>query len=236
MRKYWYYIIVFCGVLVLAGCGKEGDPVPENPNPPVDVPDKPDEPDKPENPNALYNGIVLPDQWPPTRSYSSEIRSGMSPFYLVNKPEVVNISTGRQLFVDNFLIESTSLKRVFYYPEYSSANPILQPDKDWEKMGNKGAAFAAPFSDGVWYDEVDSKYKMWYMAGGGTHAINGAGVTCYAESVDGINWTKPVLSVVSGTNIVDKGSERDASVVWLDKQESNASKRFKMFQVCISCR
>lgn len=56
MRKYWYYIIVFCGVLVLAGCGKEGDPVPENPDPPVDVPDKPDEPDKPENPNALYNG------------------------------------------------------------------------------------------------------------------------------------------------------------------------------------
>ena len=50
MRKYWYYIIVFCGVLVLAGCGKEGDPVPENPDPPVDVPDKPDEPDKPENP------------------------------------------------------------------------------------------------------------------------------------------------------------------------------------------
>lgn len=98
-------------------------------------------------------------------------------------------------------------------------------------MGNKGAAFAAPFSDGVWYDEADSKYKMWYMAGGGTHSINGAGVTCYAESVDGINWTKPVLSVVSGTNIVDKGSERDASVVWLDKQESNASKRFKMFQV-----
>lgn len=137
MRKYWYYIIVFCGVLVLAGCGKEGDPVPENPDPPVDVPDKPDEPDKPENPNALYNGIVLPDQWPPTRSYSSEIRSGMSPFYLVNKPEVVNISTGRQLFVDNFLIESTSLKRVFYYPEYSSANPILQPDKDWERWAIK---------------------------------------------------------------------------------------------------
>ena len=70
-----------------------------------------------------------------------------------------------------------------------------------------------------------------FLAVGGTHAINGAGVTWYAESVDGINWTKPVLSVVSGTNIVDKGSERDASVVWLDKQESNASKRFKMFQV-----
>lgn len=98
-------------------------------------------------------------------------------------------------------------------------------------MGSKGAAFAAPFSDGIWYDEMDNKYKMWYMAGGGDYSVNNAGVTCYAESTDGINWTKPLLSVVSGTNIVDKGLERDASVVWLDKQEPNSSKRYKMFQV-----
>lgn len=228
MRKYWYYIIVFCGILVLAGCSKEGDPTPEEPTPPVDVPD---EPDTPENLNALYNGIILPDQWPPKRSYTSDIRSGMSPFYLSKKPDIVNISVGRQLFIDNFLIESTTLKRTFYYPEYYSGNPVLQPDKDWEKMGTKGAAFAAPFSDGIWYDEAESKYKMWYMAGGATYSVNNAGVTCYAESTDGINWTKPALSVVAGTNIVDKGSERDASVVWLDKQETNAAKRYKMFQV-----
>ena len=72
---------------------------------------------------------------------------------------------------------------------------------------------------------------MWYMAGGGDYSVNNAGVTCYAESTDGINWTKPLLSVVSGTNIVDKGLERDASVVWLDKQAPNSSKRYKMFQV-----
>lgn len=69
------------------------------------------------------------------------------------------------------------------------------------------------------------------MAGGGSYATSGAGVTCYAESTDGIHWTKPILSVVAGTNIVDYNSERDASVVWLDKQESNASKRYKMFLV-----
>lgn len=228
MNKQLYYIIYLFLGLAIASCGKdngvngeEPEPGPP-PTPPIVVPD---------NPNALYNGIVLPDEWPPKRSYSSEIRRGMSPYYLSKKPEVVNISVGRQLFVDNFLIESTTLKRTYYYPEYYSGNPILQPDKDWERVSNKGSAFAAPFSDGIWYDETESKFKMWYMAGGGGYSVNNAGVTCYAESADGINWVKPVLSVVSGTNIVDKGSERDASVVWLDKQEANASKRYKMFQV-----
>ena len=69
------------------------------------------------------------------------------------------------------------------------------------------------------------------MAGGGIYSTNSAGITCYAESTDGVIWTKPILSVVAGTNIVDKGSERDASVVWLDKQEANVSRRYKMFQV-----
>lgn len=230
MKRYWHYIICTFLVVAIAACGKDNgvtgeEPIPEpepKPDPPIVVPD---------DPNALYNGIVLPDQWPPKRSYASDIRKGMSPFYLTKKPEVVNISTGRQLFVDDFLIESTSLTRKFYYPEYYSGNPVLQPDREWEKTGTKGAAFAAPFSDGVWYDEAESKYKMWYMAGGGSYSVNTAGVTCYAESADGINWTKPALSIVAGTNIVDKGAERDASVVWLDKQETNASKRYKMFQV-----
>ena len=228
MKKYWFYIICACWVLAVAGCGKDGgaslpEPTPE-PELPVVVPESDD-------PGVLYNGIILPEQWPPKRSYLSDIRSGMHPFYLSAKPEVVNISVGRQLFVDNFLIESTTLQRTYYYPEYHSANPVLQPDKDWEKIGTKGAAFAAPFSDGIWYDETDSKYKMWYMAGGGIYSTNSAGITCYAESTDGVIWTKPILSVVAGTNIVDKGSERDASVVWLDKQEANVSRRYKMFQV-----
>ncbi len=103
-------------------------------------------------------------------------------------------------------------------------------------LKRKGGLFQCPricrpFSDGVWYDEKEGKYKMWYMAGGGSYATSGAGVTCYAESTDGINWTKPTLSVVAGTNIVDYNSERDASVIWVDKQESNASKRYKMFLV-----
>lgn len=186
--------------------------------------------DDQEDPNAIYNGIVLPSQWPPQRNYASEIRAGMNPFYLSSKPQVIKVDVGRQLFVDNFLIASTSLTRKFHYPEYHPSNPVLQPDMAWEKQGAKGG-FAAPFSDGVWYDETDGKFKMWYMAGGGTYATSGAGITCYAESTDGINWTKPSLNVVSGTNIVRRGSIRDSSTVWIDKQESDASARYKMFEV-----
>lgn len=199
---------------------------PENP-----TPGEPEEPDVPSDPNLLYNGIKLPEAWPPVRSYTSDIEKGMSPFYLETKPEVINISVGRQFFVDDFLIKSTTLKRVYHYPELYAGNPVLKADKAWEMTGTKGASFAAPFSDGVWYDESEQKFKMWYMGGGGSYSVNGAGVMCYAESTDGINWTKPELSIVKGTNIVDYNSDRDASVVWIDKQEENSSKRYKMFLV-----
>lgn len=224
--KRLFYAICICLPCWIASCGGSEDVPGGGENPPVVPPEE-----EPADPRLLYNGIRLPEQWPPVRSASSDLEKGMSPFYLSAKPSVINISVGRQLFVDNFLIESTNLKRSFYYPEYYSGNPILTPDKEWENTGTKGAAFAAPFSDGVWYDENEGKFKMWYMAGGGTHATAGAGVTCYAESADGITWTKPMLSVVAGTNIVDHRSERDASVVWLDKQESNASRKYKMFLV-----
>lgn len=224
--KRLFYAICICLPCWIASCGGSEDVPGGGENPPVVPPEE-----EPADPRLLYNGIRLPEQWPPVRSASSDLEKGMSPFYLSAKPSVINISVGRQLFVDNFLIESTGLTRTYYYPEYYSGNPILTPDKDWEKTGTQGAAFAAPFSDGVWYDESEQKFKMWYMAGGGSYATSGAGVTCYAESTDGIVWTKPILSVVSGTNIVDSKSERDASVVWLDKQETNASKRYKMFLV-----
>ena len=231
MRYKHLYLIALAviSILALASCGSENVSGGDDPTPtPTPTPTPGDNED---DEGAIYNGIKLPSQWPPTRSYSSDIRKGMTPFYLISRPTTVNISVGRQLFVDNFLIESTTLQRVMHYPEYVAQNPVLSPDKDWEKSGTKGAAFAAPFSDGVWYDESENKFKMWYMAGGGQYSTSSAGVTCYAESTDGKTWTKPSLAVISGTNIVDFNSIRDASTIWMDKQETNASKRYKMFQV-----
>ena len=81
---------------------------------------------------TLHNGIVLPDQWPPILPEPKE-RKEMPVPYLQNKPEVIPVNTGRQLFVDTYLIESTNLESIYHTPNFYSANPVLEPDKEWEK-------------------------------------------------------------------------------------------------------
>lgn len=133
---------------------------------------------------------------------------------------------GRILFVDTIGIEKTDLQRIHHLPLYYSGNPVLKADKQWE-LNINGDPYAAPFSGGVWYDETDRKFKMWYSAGGGK--LLGL-VTCYAESSDGKNWIKPELTIVPGTNIVDT-LEHDCVSVLLDKLEKDPAKRYKMFVV-----
>ncbi|MFC5410369.1 hypothetical protein ACFPMF_13670 [Larkinella bovis] len=178
----------------------------------------------------LHNGIVLPDNWPPRYDFPKELAEMPVP-YLDKKPEVIPVNTGRQLFVDNFLIRETNLKPVFHTPRFYTGNPVLQRDKDWEKTRD-GSSYAAPFSDGIWYDEKAGKFKLWYLAGAGVlhKSTNETFYTGYAESVDGKNWVKPSLDVYNNTNIVDT-SERDASTVWLDKAEKDPAKRFKFFNI-----
>lgn len=175
---------------------------------------------------TLYNGIELPDQWPP--KIERLTREPMPVPYLEHPPAVIPIDVGRQLLVDDFLIEQTTLKRTFHRAEYYPANPILKPDKPWEQRNDSPTASttmrvaAMPFSDGVWFDPADRLFKMWYMGGYCT-------ATCYAESNDGVHWIKPALDVVEpGTNIVRK-SWRDSAVVWLDQREPDPKRRFKMF-------
>ncbi len=78
------------------------------------------------------------------------------------------------------------------------------------------------FSDGVWYDPKDKLFKMWYMGGYG-HSV------CYAHSEDGLHWTKPDLDVTKGTNIVHPFT-RDSSIVWLDQQDPDPKRRYKLFR------
>jgi hypothetical protein len=129
---------------------------------------------------------------------------------------------GRQLFVDDFLVADSTLQRTFHLPAYHPASPVLQPDKPWE-MKNPDHAAAMVFSDGVWYDPKDRLFKMWYLVGESAS-------TGYATSDDGIHWTKPSLDVQPPTNIVQPGG-RDSSTVWLDLEETDPTRRFKMFRV-----
>lgn len=181
------------------------------------------------NKRKLCNGIILPDIWPPRYEEPSECKEMPLP-YIEHKPECIVVNTGRQLFVDDFLISSTNLEKVFHQPEYYSENPILKVDREWE-LTVEGYPYASPFSDGIWYDNSDNKFKMWYLAGAGTinkekHSL----CTCYAESEDGIHWIKPNLDVVPGTNIVDV-TNRDSATIWLDRNEKDLNKRYKMFSV-----
>mgnify|MGYP001218571506 CR=1 FL=1 len=166
----------------------------------------------------LHNGIELPDEWPP-RYPTPEVPVNMPVPYLTDVPDIIPVNTGRQLLVDDFLVEKTDLTRIFHYPHYYKGNPVLEPDKPWEYTAS-GYPYAAPFSDGIWYDEKDKKFKMWYSTGGGDlNREKGRFnvVTAFATSDDGIKWEKPVLDVVPGTNIVDIRI-RDSNTVWLDKK------------------
>ncbi|MEO7649790.1 MAG: glycosyl hydrolase family 32 [Bryobacteraceae bacterium] len=158
---------------------------------------------------VLYNGIRLPADGPPKRALT---RKPMPLPYLEHRPDVIPIDVGRQLFVDDFLVASTTLQRRFHQPEMHPGNPVIRRDKAWEGLT------AIPFSDGVWYDPQARIFKAWYQC---------ARDTCYATSTDGIEWQKTALDVVPGTNIVLKGP-RDSSTVWFDLEEKDASRRYKM--------
>jgi hypothetical protein len=164
---------------------------------------------------TLYNGIALPAEWPP-RQPEVTSEPAETPPYLLDPPEVIPIDVGRQLFVDYFLIEKTTLHRAYHHAEYFKGNPVLRPEYPWEFRGKRGQAMA--FSDGVWYDPGPHLFKAWYVSGPNT---------LYATSNDGVHWDKPLLDVKPGTNIVLPG-KRDSSTVWYDWAEKDPNRRYKL--------
>ena len=175
--------------------------------------------------DVLYNGITLGTPWPPAWKVPGD--HPVRPPYLTQPPDVIPIDVGRQLFVDDFLIEESTLVRHFHRATYHPANPVLRPDRPWELHDDAAERTRTPpnpaamvFSDGVFFDPRERRFKMWYMGGYG-------GSTCLATSHDGITWEKPTFDVVAGTNIVDR-RPRDSTTVWLDVSEKNAAARYKM--------
>ena len=106
----------------------------------------------------------------------------------------VNVDVGRQLFVDDALVETTALKRVWHRPVKYEGNPVMKPETAWE-VNAGGNATVRPNGGGMWWDAKEGVFKLWYE-GGWLHTV------CYATSKDGLNWERPKLDVVAGTNIV----------------------------------
>jgi hypothetical protein len=177
------------------------------------------------SPELLYNGITLGTPWPPRRRYPDA--HPVMPPYLLDPPAVIPVDVGRQLFVDDFLIEETSLLRTWHRAEYFPNNPVLRPDTEWERRDPvsertnlKINPAAMVFSDGVFFDPRDRLFKMWYMGGYGAS-------TCLATSTDGLSWHRPVFDVIKGTNITNNDT-RDSSTVWLDPNDPDPRRRYKM--------
>lgn len=146
------------------------------------------------------------------------------PRWAADSPQPIRIDTGRQLFVDDFLIAETSLQRRFHKPTIHESSPVLKPETPLE-MNNGYCPVACPFQDGVFYDPKDRLYKIWYHAGW----FDG---TAYSYSEDGLRWIRPDLDVEPGTNRVlprRDPYQRDGAGVWLDGETANSRERFKMF-------
>jgi hypothetical protein len=139
--------------------------------------------------------------------------------YLDNPPEVIPIDIGRQFFIDDYLIESTTLKRKFHKPRKFEGNPILTPETSLE-MGDENLPVACPKDGGVWWDPEDKIFKMWYEAAW-------LGSMAYAISTDGIKWERPEIR--GNTNQLFPHPCPDSTTVFLDHDARNPEERFKMF-------
>ena len=160
--------------------------------------------------------------------------SALSVFLLVWLGEVglaatVVVDATRQLFLDDHLIASkTNITRRVHPARKYPGNPVLWPTESWEP------AYALTWGSVI---RDRDKYKMWYRTPVGVS---------YAESDDGIAWTKPRLDLVridgQKTNILLRISPRSDLAgqagdlpyfytilgVHRDDRDPDPSRRYKM--------
>lgn len=124
-----------------------------------------------------------------------------SPGFSKNPADVLSLSSDRELFVDHYLIEKMDGTRlVLHHPHDEGA--VLKFDKPWE----------GPFCGYVTVIRDGDLFRLYYRGLPQVKHEFGKGVvTCYAESHDGIHWTKPELGLfkINGTlknNVVLAGT------------------------------
>ena len=169
----------------------------------------------------LYNGIRLPREWPPKVDFKSD-EPPTAP-YLVAPPKLIYIDVGRQLLVDDFLIESTDLEREFHYPQKYEGNPVLKPETQIEKSGPNNLAGAGPKSGGLWWNPEMKLFELWYEA-------SWLGTIAYATSRDGLHWDRPSLPLNPGTNqVLPPDVKPDSWTVVRDYRSVDPRQNYKIF-------
>jgi len=115
--------------------------------------------------------------------------------------EPIEIGSRLELFVDDYVIEKMSgdAEQCLHKPQ--AREVALVADKPWE--GNTSAYYTI-FQDG-------DLYRMYYRGSHfdtETRKTTHPEVTCYAESKDGIHWTKPSLG------LVEFAGSTENNIVW----------------------
>lgn len=113
----------------------------------------------------------------------------------------INIGSRRELFVDRHLIDKITDGASLQLHRPKPREVVLTTDKPWE--GNT-CAYYTIFQDG-------DRYRMYYRGSHYDEKTKKAAhreVTCYAESTDGIHWTKPNLG------LFEFDGSKQNSIVW----------------------
>lgn len=189
----------------------------------------------------LYNGIRLPAAWPPDRDPKDHKEMARIPYLEgTNIPAVIPIDVGRQLFVDDFLIASTDLKRTWHQADKYEGNPVLTSHRD----GDWRHSTAGSQHGGAFYDPLEKCFKIFYTEGEGGFR----GYKKVAISQNGIDWSFPDLGLYRGLYSTETGKliePREKSdntyllrpsgpnrsgtedAMWLDAETADPSRRYK---------
>jgi len=99
----------------------------------------------------------------------------------------------RRLFLDATVVEQQQgMERVFHAARKFTGNPVVKAKYPWEKYRSYGGPYL--YGTVMW---DGGKLRMWY------HCHIGGYGNAYAESTDGIHWTKPMLGLRTYGKIKD---------------------------------
>jgi hypothetical protein len=110
-----------------------------------------------------------PDAKPPTPTASQSLLTSAA-------TNVLDISVGRQLFVDDFLIASSSLQRIWHKPAFFTDMPLVKLPAALTPLG------PLPVCDRIWYDTTNQLFKMRFATSNGVVAV--------FHSASGTNWVR----------------------------------------------
>ena len=139
---------------------------------------------------------------------------------------------------DHHVLYRAGTRRVFHHANAYAENPVVREDQPWE--------LAIAWSS-IYRNPQTGLYQLWYQAYAGerdprkTHRC----VVCYAESEDGIHFTKPMLKLhdfktdrkpwegsFPETNIILLASggygDRYCNSVLYEPRETDPARRYKM--------